>query len=61
MKTRSHTRNSGKALLGPMLPQRGNENKQQVPFLGHLLPNKGVANFLYGVRVGMCPGIGTEG
>ena len=31
--TRGQTGNSGKALLEPLLQQRGSENKQQVPLL----------------------------
>ena len=46
-------RNSGKSLLGPLLQKVGAEN--------WLSQGGGAAGSLYGVRIGVCPGVGGLG
>ena len=54
---RSQTRNSGKASLGPLQQQRGVETSNTLPCS---FPEEGWAGSSYGVRVGVCPGVGSE-
>ena len=52
-------RNSGKALLGSLLRQRGMRTSNRFPCL--LIPLlRGQACSFYGVRVGVCPGVGFK-
>ena len=54
---RGQTRNSGKALLGPLLQQEGMKTSNRFP---HSLHKGGGADSLYGVRVGARVGLGPE-
>ena len=57
---RDQTRNSGKALLGPLLQQ--GEREQATGSLARFLGvGVGAAGSLYGGEVVVCPGVGPEG
>ena len=49
---------SGKALLGSLLQQVGASSSRS---LAHSLAELGQAGSFYGLRIGVCPGLGLEG
>ena len=54
---RGQTRNSGKASMGPLHQQRGVKTSDTFPCS---FPEEGWAGSSYRVRVGVCPGVGSE-